>query len=555
VGGDRLSAFSPLITGIRWGTLAIGMVVAQAAPRGTVAALAWGLVLCVYALARTAWPLRWRPGRRSDMAALVADLILAVAAVMATDGWSSPYLFCLTTAVVAIGFVGGLRVASAVAAGVVAALAGSSVLTASSPDPTTTLLGASVLLLVGYVAGYARTLFGEAEARTTMALDRVNRLSEANELLQELHRVAQTLPASLDLGETVGSTAARLVELIRPDIVVILLKDESGPGWTVATARGAKLGPALRDDDMPGPVRAAAGLYGAVLVDDLQDSGGPGLSDTSRAGLYAALRARGTLVGLLAVECREPSRLTAREAELIEGLAEQTALALDNARWFARLRTVGANEERTRIARDLHDRVGQSLAYLAFELDRICRQTVDPAVKEELGTLRHDVRNLVGEVRDTLHDLRTDVSESRDLGVTLEAFLARAGRRAGVEVSLRSQAASRLPLPQERELWRIAQEAITNAMRHAKARCVTVTWRCTDDGASLEVADDGMGFPPGVTPTSGTYGITGMRERADAIGAALEIESSPGVGTTVRCRTGNASRLPAVEAVPAPAAR
>ena len=86
------------------------------------------------------------------------------------------------------------------------------------------------------------------------------------------------------------------------------------------------------------------------------------------------MRARGTLVGVLAVEHPDAHHFSARNAELLVGFAEPAALAIDNARWFARLRTVGADEERTRIARDLHDRIGQSLAYLAFELDRIVRK-------------------------------------------------------------------------------------------------------------------------------------------------------------------------------------
>ncbi len=88
------------------------------------------------------------------------------------------------------------------------------------------------------------------------------------------------------------------------------------------------------------------------------------------------------------------------------------------------------------------------------------------------------MRGVIGEVRDTLYDLRTDVNDTSSLPATLEVFLNRVRDRSGLIVSMRSQETKRLPMPQERELWRVAQEAITNVERHAKATQVTITWRC-----------------------------------------------------------------------------
>ena len=218
---------------------------------------------------------------------------------------------------------------------------------------------------------------------------------------------------------------------------------------------------------------------------------------------------------------------------------EPAALAIDNARWFARLRTVGAAEERTRIARELHDRIGQSLAYVAFELDRILKRSEGQTVHDDLEHLRADVRSVVGEVRETLYDMRTDVTETRGLVDALEGFLARVQDRAGIETSFRHQETVRLPVPQEREMWRIAQEAISNVERHARASRLSVQWRCDGSSALLVVSDDGQGFPIGKAGRLDSYGMLGMRERADAIGAVLEFESAQGRGTTVRCRLEN----------------
>ena len=263
---------------------------------------------------------------------------------------------------------------------------------------------------------------------------------------------------------------------------------------------------------------------------------GPGLRGASQSGMYAPLLARGNLIGLLVLEHRDLARFSERDREVLSSFVDPVALAIDNARWFARLRTVGADEERTRIARDLHDRIGQSLAYLGFELDRLVHQQ---ASGEELGdqleTLRTDLRSVVSEVRDTLYDLRTDVDTDRDLASTVEEFAARVSERADIAIVLDCDSHVRLPILQEREMWRIAQEALVNVERHAEATRATVSWRCDGKNAVLEVNDDGQGLPDGGGGRVDSYGVLGMRERASSIGASIEMNSSPGEGTTVRC--------------------
>jgi len=268
-------------------------------------------------------------------------------------------------------------------------------------------------------------------------------------------------------------------------------------------------------------------------------SAGEGIGDhvTSQSGLYSPLRARGVLVGLLAIEHHEPGEYGRRELRLLDGFIEPAALAIDNAGRFGRLRTMGADEERNRIAREMHDSVGQSLAYLGFKLDRITPMAESPPLRAELDTLRAEVRTVLGEVRDTLSDLRTDVSDQRSLVETLESFLERVQARADFEVTFRhEETGDRLPLIQERELWRIAQEAVTNAERHARATHLRVRWESDGRNAVLAIADDGRGFDPDRAGRRDSYGITGMRERASAITARLSIETEPFVGTLVECR-------------------
>src|SRR5262249_9578772 len=164
-------------------------------------------------------------------------------------------------------------------------------------------------------------------------------LAEANALLFSLHRVAQALPASLDLGEVLDSTMARLHDLFDAEVITIILRDDTTSTWVTAACDGMKLDNVLGDAALPAPLIKAHHAPASVVVSDLLRVGGPGLGITSRSGLYGALRARGALVGLVALEHRDPAHYGTREQHLLEGLVEPAALAIDNARWFDRLRT------------------------------------------------------------------------------------------------------------------------------------------------------------------------------------------------------------------------
>lgn len=314
---------------------------------------------------------------------------------------------------------------------------------------------------------------------------RVAAPERANELLAELHRVAVVLPASLDLATVVRTAADEVQRLLGAQSVSLSLDVEAPPSSD-----------------------------GAEIV---------------------ALRAGGGVVGWLSVTRALPLRPGERAA--LESLAGQLALAVDNARWFGRVRAVAAQEERVRLARELHDRLGQDLAAVGFELDSLagCPAAV---VRERLPVVADAVRGLARALRNTLSDLRTDVDDQRDLVSGLASFLAQVEGRSGLQTSLRAvPCAHRLPLSLERELLRIAQEAVVNVERHARATAVTVSLLRTADWTLLEVVDDGVGLtsPPEAAVAQGRYGVLGMRERAESVGGRLTVSSKPGCGTVVSC--------------------
>ncbi|MDZ7734135.1 MAG: histidine kinase [Acidimicrobiia bacterium] len=382
-------------------------------------------------------------------------------------------------------------------------------------------------MLVAVVAGYARRISGEADRQHSLALDRLGRLADANALLFSLHRVTQTLPASLDLDEVLDSTVSRLRGLFDFDSVVVLALDETDTSWEVLRREGVRLPGRIREIELPPPAQRALADRDVVLVGDLQGDEGPGLGGHAGSGMYAVLPARGATIGLLAVESKSTGAFTARDRELCRGFVEPVALAIDNARWFTRLRTVGADEERTRIARDLHDRIGQSLAYLAFELDRIVTRNAEGGgIDAELEQLRSDVRGVIGEVRDTLYDLRTDIQPRSSASPRSSRPSGTSGSEADRRRPSPATASARLPHLQEREMWRIAQEAVANVERHA-AGPGSCTWvgAATANRPRSRSATSGTGFPSATAGRMDSYGILGMRERASSIGATLEVHS------------------------------
>jgi len=538
--GDRVSVFDPAIRALRWGTVAVSIVLAaDALIRRDAWVIAWCTAVVVYAAARALRPLRIRSTFAGGVA-VGLEVAVHTVAVIATGQWGSPLMFSLVTAVTIAGLSSGITLAVQVS--VLSALTVSvpAVLDPpeggfGSPEVMTAMQWTTILLLTALIAGYTRRISGEADRQHHLALQRLGRLSDANALLFSLHRIAQTLPASLDLNEVLDTTMTRLRGLFDLHAVAILVLDDTDGHWQVTRREHTDLPARLAPSELPEPLRRAVAANRLVEVSDLQQ-GGPGISPRSRTGLYAVLAARGQIIGLIAIEHDEPGHYTPRDVELLNGFLEPVALAIDNARWFSRLRTVGADEERTRIARDLHDRIGQSLAYIAFELDRIVsQQERSENVAPALHQLRDDVRGVIREVRETLYDLRTDVSDANDITATMEAFVARFGDRSGLGIELRIEQHGRLPILQERELWRIAQEALVNVERHAAATTVTVRWSSDGHRATLEVEDDGRGFPGGRAGRTDSYGIIGMRERAASIGATFEIVSDEGHGALVRC--------------------
>jgi two-component system sensor histidine kinase UhpB len=231
-----------------------------------------------------------------------------------------------------------------------------------------------------------------------------------------------------------------------------------------------------------------------------------------------------------------PSRAPIRVAD-----AEITRLAASYGRMLERLRlerrdsarrTASAQEaERRHVARELHDQIGQVLTGLVLMLDRVIVD-VDPATRERLVPVREGARGALQDVRNIARRLRPDVLDDLGLVPALQALATRFSRQSGVHID-RDLREPRTNLDHDAELavYRIAQEALTNVARHARARNVYLKLEPSGGGVRLSVCDDGVGVN-GVDPLA-AGGLRWMRERAILVDGTLSVRPRPGAGTIV----------------------
>jgi signal transduction histidine kinase len=403
----------------------------------------------------------------------------------------------------------------------------------------------TAFLFVGMLAGGAAALSSAAVLlRTPMAgpglssafslpapEPELEQLAQARDVLAVLHEVSRTLPPNLDPAEVLVAIEALLVDRFGAERLAVLTADESR--WYPELVRGLDLGSACVLDELPPPLGDAALELSALRIDDL----GP-VCGREGSGLYARLVVEGTDLGLLAIEHPHRGHFDDRAVELFEGVCELVALGIENARSFSRLRSLAAAEERARIARDLHDRLGQWLTYINLELERVNGSMAEP--HPELARLQGDVRSAIDELREALVELRTTTRPDRPLSAVLPEVVHRFAERTGLQVEVTVPEGDRRVFSAlvEDELLRIAQESLTNIEKHADATAVHINWSVDGGRGLLTIEDNGRGFDPGRRVRSTAYGLVGMRERAAAVGAILEIASQRGTGTVITVLVG-----------------
>lgn len=352
---------------------------------------------------------------------------------------------------------------------------------------------------------------------------------------QSLYEVGSEVLSLQDRDAVLQSVANRAASLLEGDIAVVCLIDESGRTAAVGAVAGSSLD-VLRST---GPVALPAGEA------NLACAGCPHV-DTAvlMAHVAVPLTVAARMIGALCVGARGERAFTPHDREVLGGLANLAAMAVENARLQERVLSMAVLDERERIAREMHDSVGQLLGYVNTKAQAV--QVLLDAGKigeaqMQLAQLEEASREVYADLREAILGLRAEISPDRRLVPVLEEYVRRFSELSGLATELRVEGdPSRYILSPTTELHlvRIIQEALTNVRKHAMARRAWVRFSEKDGVLTVSVRDDGQGFDPDREQGSAwpRFGMQTMRERAEAMGGMFLVRSQSGSGTEVVVR-------------------
>lgn len=265
----------------------------------------------------------------------------------------------------------------------------------------------------------------------------------------------------------------------------------------------------------------------------------PGLPET-RSELVVPLRLGEKLIGTLDVASTEVNAFPEEDVRVMEGLGAQIAVAIENARLYDRSRELAVLEERNRLARELHDSVTQSLYSVLLLTEgwrRMASMGSSVYAEDTFGRIADITNQALKEMRLLINELRPPALDRDGLVGALRQRLDAVERRAGVDARVVMEDWIDLSPRVEEGLYRISQEALNNALKHAGATHVTIRLGLDAGDVVLEINDDGVGFNLTRANQCGGMGLANMRDRAAKLGGSLEIVTAPGQGTAIRVRT------------------
>ncbi len=315
---------------------------------------------------------------------------------------------------------------------------------------------------------------------------------------------------------------------------VLLIEDE---GWLrVSISTGVPL-PALERLPIEGSIAGKAMQEGIPL---LRNNHGSQVQAYHRnpdlqALLVVPLRVEDISIGVIDF-LNKPGGFTVEDIRIISLFADQAAIAIENARLHQQAEKLAVMEERQRLARELHDSITQSLYSVTLYADAtrmaLVSENMDVA-SENLNELRNMAREAMLDMRLLIFELHPPILEKEGLVAAIQTRLESVEARSGVKADFTVEGERRLPLHIEAELYRIAQEALNNVVKHAKAECVRIDLQFDERLFRMKVWDNGMGFDPTSAAQSGGVGLRGIEERVQRINGKVLFDSSPGNGTTI----------------------
>lgn len=382
-------------------------------------------------------------------------------------------------------------------------------------------------------------LFERAEGVVRHALESERHQSEQ---LEALSSAALSLTADLDLAsvlQKVVDLARRVIGARYGALAVV------GPNGVIEQFLTSGIDPAVRA--RLGPTPQGHGLLGVVIRErralrldeigsDPRSAGFPSEHPPMHALLAVPIVYDDEVIGsLYLAEGASGRTFEAGDQRVLERFAAQAAIAVANARLYAAAQRLSVVEERERIAMDLHDGVIQSIygVSLAIQgcLDRLCAEPDE--VRSELDGVIARLDRVIGDVRRYVSDLRHELLQDDGFARLVQGLL---DSLAAPDVETRLLARGEfgdVPRAVQWELWHVAHEALSNAVRHGHAHHVDLHLTRDDGRLRLAVQDDGAGFDAGTNGGEGHHGLANMRQRVADLGGQLAVLSAPGRGTTV----------------------
>lgn len=397
---------------------------------------------------------------------------------------------------------------------------------------------------------WSHTLEGAVQART--------------EQLEALAGINTEISSLLELGKILDLVVEKAHHLLGVDVVSISLLEEVTQELVVRSVAGARTPEfiGIRMAVGHGVAGKAVATGAPVAVADYATE--PGIThemdgimaaEGLRSHLAIPLRMGERTLGAMFVASRTSREFAPQEVELLSHLAHQAAIALENARLYARAEELAVIQERERLAREIHDSLAQALGYFRLEGSQVLQHLAEgdlAAARVALERMDQMAETAYADVRDAILGLRSTVVEGRSLVPTLGDYLNTFGLQHGLKTELKAGPGVEASLsPQvEVQLIRVIQEALTNVRKHAQATRAVVSLCVEEEGVRITVEDDGRGFDPQAVARRGGshFGLATMRERAESVGGRLEVDSAPGAGTRLSLwvpRTLTVERRPA----------
>jgi PAS domain S-box-containing protein len=400
---------------------------------------------------------------------------------------------------------------------------------------------------------------GERQRESLLASERLARAKAERTLerLRAIQSITDSALVHLSLEELLEELLTRLRRALETEFASVLLLDKEDQQLYLRAFSGVDMGTSVRVPVGKGVSGRIVAEGQPVIIDDLSTidiSGIEGMPPsayhamaTMSSAMGAPLRVGADAIGAVFVSSREPRHFTEEDLQLLLLVADRAAPAIERSRLLEAIRSsreelenlsrrllAAQEEERRRLAIELHDELGQILTAIKINLESKCQLA---AIAPHLADTLDSVNQAMDQVRTLALALRPSVLDDLGLAAALRWYVDGFARENGIETDLFIDPLDKLDPALEITCFRIAQESLTNIVRHAGARSVRFNLRAVGDGIQLCIHDDGVGFDPvrvrARALEGASLGLLGMQERATLAGGRLLVSSEPGVGTDV----------------------